>query len=59
MLVMTTIYFAEVEQTPYDSADEHHRVLSGDGEGSQELVRELLSLYEGKNRVMPVDFGDQ
>ena len=55
MLVLTTIYLADVADPAEDKAHDDGLELTRSTERSHELVRELLCLYEGKNRVLPMD----
>ena len=52
MLVITSVFVAEIE------SPETPQVTQSNEAGSNHLKdakRELLSLYEGKNRVLPID----
>ena len=53
MLILTTIYFTELKDLSPEGVDENP--LEPSAAKSRELFRELLSLYEGKNRVLPID----
>jgi hypothetical protein len=52
MLIMTTIYLAK----PEHPAEEHKRESAwAQAADLKEAVREWVSSYEGKNRVLPID----
>ena len=55
MLILTTIYFTDLKQL--DSEDARQDIVrpEPDAAESRELLRELLCLYEGRNRVLPID----
>lgn len=55
MLILTTIYFTELKDLSPEGVDENTLPLEPSAAKSHELFRELLSLYEGKNRVLPID----
>lgn len=55
MLILTTIYFTELKDLDLKRAKQSAFALEPSAAKSRELVRELLSLYEGKNRVLPID----
>lgn len=54
MLVTTTIYFTELKDLNR-GAEQTVVPLEPSAVRSCELFRELLSLYEGRNRVLPID----
>lgn len=54
MLILTTIYFADLKEVPDEARKSAFPLEPGTPE-SLELCRQLMSLYEGKNRVLPVD----
>lgn len=55
MLILTTIYFTELKELNPEGANENAFPLEPSAVKSRDLFRELLSLYEGKNRVLPID----
>ena len=55
MLVSTTIYFTELIDLDPEKAERGTLTLKPSAERSCALLRELLSLYEGRNRVFPID----
>jgi len=55
MLILTTIYFTELKDLGDEGAQEDILRLEPSAIKSRELLRELLSLYEGRNRVLPID----
>lgn len=55
MLILTTIYFTELKDLDVNSAQRKTFPLEPSAAKSRELFRELLSLYEGRNRVLPID----
>ena len=54
MLILTTIYFTELNDLDTKNTLENTFPLEPSAVKSQELFRELLSLYEGRNRVLPI-----
>ena len=57
MLIFTTIYFTELKDIPADDSQQPF-ALEPSAVRTHELFRELLSLYEGRNRVLPIDRKD-
>jgi hypothetical protein len=55
MLILTTIYFSELKDLDPQQPQQKILPLEPSAAKSRELVRELLSLYEGRNRVMPIE----
>ena len=55
MLILTTIYFTDLKDPGPEDANENAFQLEPSASKSRELFRELLSLYEGKNRVLPIE----
>lgn len=55
MLILTTIYFTELKDLGHEGVSQNTFPLEPSAAKSCELFRELLSLYEGKNRVLPID----
>ncbi|HEY2467725.1 MAG TPA: hypothetical protein VGI45_07775 [Terracidiphilus sp.] len=55
MLILTTIYFTELKDLGSEGTKENSFSLEPSAAKSRELFRELLSLYEGRNRVLPID----
>ena len=55
MLILTTIYFAELKNFDSVSEPEKTRPFQPGVAKSRRLIRELVSLYEGKNRVLPIE----
>ena len=51
MLIITTVYIAEGE-SPRNNEPEKNRREAAD---LKEAVRHCISMYEGKNRVLPID----
>ncbi len=52
MLIMTTIYLAK----PEDPAEERKQEIAwAEAAEMKKAVREWVSSYEGKNRVLPID----
>jgi hypothetical protein len=55
MLILTTIYWTDLrDQDPKDAPEDTSSPEPGVDDSSKSL-RELLSLYEGRNRVLPID----
>ncbi len=52
MLITTTIYIAEAEGPTQEEAREHGWQEASD---LKEAARQWVSIYEGKNRVLPLD----
>jgi hypothetical protein len=52
MLIITTIYIAEAEDPTQGEAREPAWQEAAD---LKEASRQWLSIYEGKNRVLPID----
>jgi hypothetical protein len=55
MLILTTIYFTDLKDQGPEGVKENPFQLEPSASKSRELFRELLSLYEGKNRVLPIE----
>ena len=55
MLILTTIYFSELKDLDLRNSPAETLPLEPSAAKSRELVRELLSLYAGKNRVLPIE----
>lgn len=55
MLILTTIYFSELKDLNREDGEQTLFALEPSAVRSRELFRELLSLYEGRNRVLPID----
>jgi hypothetical protein len=54
MHIITTIYFAETARSSDRADDDGRRELSD----LKDLDRQWVSIYEGKNRVEPIDQND-
>jgi hypothetical protein len=54
MLILTTIYFTDLKDV-HQEGTQNSPALEPSAAKSRELFRELLSLYEGRNRVLPID----
>ena len=54
MHVITSIYFAEIRDSIRDSRKDGPRSTAEPGD-LQEKERQWISIYEGKNRVEPID----
>ena len=55
MVVLTSVFVAEMQgRRAIPELLESELLLSGD-KNSLEDVRELVSMYEGKNRIEPID----
>jgi hypothetical protein len=52
MLIITTIYIAEVEDSTHGEAHEPAWQVAAD---LKDATRQWVSIYEGKNRVLPID----
>jgi hypothetical protein len=52
MLIITTIYIAEAEDPTQGEAHESAWQEAAD---LKDATRQWLSIYEGKNRVLPID----
>jgi len=52
MLIVTTIYIAELEDRVQDDAHEPAWRKAAD---LKDASRQWVSIYEGKNRVLPMD----
>jgi hypothetical protein len=52
MLIITTIYIAETEDPTQSDAREHGWQEAAE---LKEATRQWVSIYEGKNRVLPID----
>lgn len=57
VLIFTTIYFTELEDLRNDKSQQPF-ALEPSAARTHDLFRELLSLYEGRNRVLPIDRKD-
>jgi len=55
MLILTTIYFVDLKDMGTDGVPENMFDLEQGTDKSNEPLRELLGLYEGRNRVIPID----
>ena len=55
MLVLTTIYFADTASCDEQESEHTLEQREPATDGSETFARELLSLYEGKNRVLRLD----
>ncbi len=52
MLIITTVYIAEAEDR---TQDEMHEPAWHEAAQLKEATRQWVSIYEGKNRVLPID----
>ena len=52
MLIITTIYIADAEDTTQREVREHGWQEAAD---LKDATRQWVSIYEGKNRVLPID----
>jgi hypothetical protein len=52
MVIITTIYIAEAEDTTHG---ETHETAWQEASDLKDATRQWLSIYEGKNRVLPID----
>jgi hypothetical protein len=52
MLIITTIYIAETEDPTQSEARDHAWQEAAE---LKEATRQWVSIYEGKNRVLPID----
>ncbi len=52
MLIITTIYIAEAEDS---SKNESHEQVWQEAADLKDATRQWVSIYEGKNRVLPID----
>jgi hypothetical protein len=52
MLILTTIYIAETEDLTQGQA---HEPAWQEPSDLKDAVRQWVSIYEGKNRVLPID----
>jgi hypothetical protein len=52
MLIITTVYIAEAKVPAEHEVQEGRQIRVAD---LKESTREWLSIYEGKNRVFPID----
>jgi hypothetical protein len=52
MLIITTIYIAETEDP---TLGETHEPVWHEASDLKEAARHWVSIYEGKNRVLPID----
>ncbi len=52
MLIITTIYFAETEDPTHGGS---HEPEWQEAVELKEATRQWVSIYEGKNRVLPID----
>ena len=52
MLIITTVYIAEAKVPAEHEVPEGRQIRVAD---LKESTREWLSIYEGKNRVFPID----
>jgi hypothetical protein len=55
MLVLTSIFIAEIKSHESASEPRNNEVVLARDESAFEGARELISMYEGKNRVDPID----
>ncbi len=58
MHIFTTIYCTELEQQqplPPDAYGDPAEVLYAIADRLEKLPREWVSIYEGRNRVLPID----
>lgn len=55
MLIQTTVYFTELKDLEPEPTAEQSVPLQPSPAKSHQLFRELLSLYEGRNRLFPCD----
>jgi hypothetical protein len=53
MLIITTIYIAEAQDPT--RGDEAHEPVWQEAADLKDASRQWLSIYEGKNRVLPID----
>lgn len=52
MLIITTIYIAEVKDS---TQGETHETAWQEATDLKDAARQWVSIYEGKNRVLPID----
>ena len=56
MVLITSIFVAEIKPASFGKRTTQHQELSLEEQGNmlEESNRELISMYEGKNRVEPM-----
>ena len=55
MVILTSVFVAEVKSQPGAAQLLEQEVLFANDKSALEGVRELVSMYEGKNRVEPIE----
>jgi hypothetical protein len=55
MVVLTSVFVAEIKDRRDVAESLEDDLLPGDAKSALEDVRELISMYEGKNRVEPME----
>lgn len=55
MVILTSVFVAEMKGRPDVAELLQEELLFGNDRSALEDVRELVSMYEGKNRVEPIE----
>jgi hypothetical protein len=55
MVVLTSVFVAEIKRGLYVAELRGDELLAANEKSALEDVRELISMYEGKNRVEPME----
>ncbi len=55
MLIETTIYLTELKDLHRDDTEQPAFALQPSADRTRKLFRELLSLFESRNRILPID----
>ncbi len=55
MVILTSVFVAEIKGRSDAAELLEEKVLFGNDKSALEDVRELVSMYEGKNRVEPME----